>query len=446
MFPTLHVSGLHSTPNDVVRAAVAVWATEGFAFISHTEASGHRDALRADGYQKAQDLGSGGRGECALMVATLGWKVRSYRTVALSDLGIPRRGGQLCYALLVEVEHSEHGRHTVIVIHLPSGVEGLHDLQDNEQARVYRDCIAGLRRLVASIDGPVRIIGDWNLDLKLSWVRAYLSQHFPAFAWTVIPVGEPGTHGDRRIDFALQRGFTSTGDVMSSRQTSDHRAVAERVTRKEPTVTKGIYPAAKQLPIPPGDNDPPIVPRIAVLHVDAGNAESLFTFFRDRSGGVESHFHVRKDGVVEQYRNIFRQADANLRANDFAVSIETQGLGAGTWNAAQLAAIKALLVWLNREAAIPLIRCTAWNGKGVGYHVMFGAPGPWTPVAKSCPGPDRIKQYEAVIIPWMKGRTNPTRVEQARALLGAAHARALAAGRTKRAAAIRAALKALPAR
>lgn len=176
-------------------------------------------------------------------------------------------------------------------------------------------------------------------------------------------------------------------------------------------MTKGIYPAAKQLLIPPGENDPAIVPRIAVLHVDAGNATSLYTFFRDRSGGIESHFFVRKDGVVEQYRNIFRQADANLDANNFAVSIETQGFGAGEWNDAQLTAIKALLQWLHTEAGIPLIRCSAWDGKGVGYHVMFGAPGHWTPVSKTCPGPDRVKQFDSVLVPWMKSLTAPAPVE-----------------------------------
>jgi hypothetical protein len=214
-------------------------------------------------------------------------------------------------------------------------------------------------------------------------------------------------------------------------------------------VTKGIYPAAKQLIIPPGANDPAIVPRIAILHVDAGNATSLYRYFNGPSGGIESHFHVRKDGVVEQYRNIFRQADANLDANDFAVSIETQGYGKGEWTPAQIASIKLLLRWLKAEAGIPLIRCTAWNGKGVGYHVMFGAPGHWTPVAKSCPGPDRIKQYESVLIPWMRRITNPpkpTRVETARALLELALERAESRDRPRRAAAIRGALNLLPKR
>ena len=38
-------------------------------------------------------------------------------------------------------------------------------------------------------------------------------------------------------------------------------------------------------------------------------------------------------------------------------------------------------------------------GSGIGWHVMFGAPGPWTPVAKSCPGPARVAQARDEIIP-----------------------------------------------
>lgn len=164
-----------------------------------------------------------------------------------------------------------------------------------------------------------------------------------------------------------------------------------------------LCPFAEHLLIPPGANDPRIIPRVAVLHVDAGDAASLYTYFRDRSGGVESHFHVRRDGVIEQYRDTDYQADANHLANDFAVSIETQGYGVGEWTPEQLASIKRLLRWLNEaHPLIALQKCPTWNGSGVGYHVQFGSPGAWTPVAKSCPGADRIRQFNTVIVPWLE--------------------------------------------
>jgi hypothetical protein len=159
-----------------------------------------------------------------------------------------------------------------------------------------------------------------------------------------------------------------------------------------------VYPGAVRKLIPPG-KDPKIKPRVAILHVDAGNADSLYSYFSTASGGIESHFHVKKSGVVEQYRDTDYQADANWHANDFAVSIETQGYGAGEWTAEQLAAIKALLLWLNQTHGIPLVKCPRWDGAGVGYHILFMDE--WAGGPRACPGPDRIKQFDNVLIPWM---------------------------------------------
>ncbi len=206
-----------------------------------------------------------------------------------------------------------------------------------------------------------------------------------------------------------------------------------------------VYPRAVKKLIPPGSNDPRITPRVAILHVDAGNNESLYTYFRDRSGGIESHFHVRRDGLVEQYRDTDYQADANNKANDFAVSIETQGFGEGTWSAAQLSAIKGLLRWLHEVHDIPLRKVETWDGSGVGYHVQFGAPGPWTPVAKSCPGPNRIRQFESLLVPWMReaSKTVPPKMTRGPEVDAALKNLRNAKGKGKRGAAILAARKAL---
>ena len=178
----------------------------------------------------------------------------------------------------------------------------------------------------------------------------------------------------------------------------------------------GWYPAAVQKRIPPGANDPTIVPALAILHVAVTNLASLFDFFSKRSGGIESHFYVRKDGTVEQYRSVHREADANLGANHYerdgvvygAVSIETAGFATGWWNAAQKAAIKALLLWLHEEHKIRLTNVDEPTPDrahgGVSYHTRFRE---WSPVAKSCPGPNRIRQYHRVIRPWMREQREP---------------------------------------
>ena len=157
-------------------------------------------------------------------------------------------------------------------------------------------------------------------------------------------------------------------------------------------------PAVKRL-IPPGPTDPRITPRIVILHVDAGNASSLYDWFNGPSGGVESHFFVKKNGVVEQYRDTGWQADANTDANDWAISIETQGFEAGEWTPEQLASIKALILWCHEVHGIPLQRCSVWDGAGIGYHTLF--PGRWDKRGASCPGPERKLQFNQIITPWL---------------------------------------------
>lgn len=165
-----------------------------------------------------------------------------------------------------------------------------------------------------------------------------------------------------------------------------------------------LVPFAEKKLIPPGSSDPRIRPRIGILHVDAGNNPDLFDFFKNRSGGIESHFHIRRDGHLYQYRDTDWQADANHNANDFAISVETQGFGEGEWTPEQLATIKRLMLWAREVHRIPLRQVTRWDDPegGWGYHTLFGAPSNWTPVAKSCPGPDRKRQFHDVLVPWMK--------------------------------------------
>lgn len=177
------------------------------------------------------------------------------------------------------------------------------------------------------------------------------------------------------------------------------------------------YPEAVKKLIKPGPNDPPIVACGAILHVDSGDASSLFSYFNGRSDGIESHFFVKKDGSVEQYRDTAFEADANLKANSFLdtsgvqivrkgfVSIETQGKDAGEWTDAQIATLKRLLRWLSETHDFPLRVCATPTSPGVGYHTLFGSPGPWTPYTKTCPGPDRVRQFNNVLVPWMAQET-----------------------------------------
>lgn len=177
----------------------------------------------------------------------------------------------------------------------------------------------------------------------------------------------------------------------------------------------GWYPKAIRKEIRPGTNDPAIKPVGVILHVAVSESASLFPYFNGPSDGIESHFYVRRDGTVEQYRDAGHEADANYKANSFVeggvrkgyLSVETQGMEHGKWTADQMASIKALVLWASKEHGIPLRKCRDPRDAGIGYHTLFGAPSAWTPVSKSCPGPDRKKQFHDELVPWLAKASAP---------------------------------------
>ena len=160
-----------------------------------------------------------------------------------------------------------------------------------------------------------------------------------------------------------------------------------------------ICPFAVWRPLPENSTQPRIAPRAVVLHTAVSAAQSLYGHFLNFSD-LESHFYVNEFGIIEQYLDTTIRADANLNANGFAVSIETWDGGTiRPWNPLQVEAIVRLVDWLCATHGIPRVQIPRWDGAGIGWHVMWGAPGPWTPVAKECPGGPRIDQTRNVIIP-----------------------------------------------
>lgn len=177
-----------------------------------------------------------------------------------------------------------------------------------------------------------------------------------------------------------------------------------------------LYPGARHRLIPAGGTDPRIRPIGVILHVDGGNAKSLYNYFNGPSGGIESHLHIAKsleDGGVEQYRDTEYEADANYRGNSWDeaierlgfISVETQGTGAGEWTPYQMQEIKKFLRWASEEHRFPLRVAPGYRSAGVGYHIMFGTgmgTNSWSNASgKICPGPGRIKQFREDIVPWM---------------------------------------------
>lgn len=168
-----------------------------------------------------------------------------------------------------------------------------------------------------------------------------------------------------------------------------------------------LYPRAIKKLIPPGPNDPRINPTCVILHVAVSESASLYSYFNGPSGGVESHFYVRRDGTVEQYRDTSYQADAQLGAAWDEVSIETQGMGSGTWTPQQITALVDLIRWLSTVHPIPLrLNDSETNPRGIGWHAQYRS---WSGGdGRTCPGVDRVPQIKTQIIPALTKAPSPT--------------------------------------
>ena len=232
-----HSSGLHSIGPAALRAAVTKQLADEPEFLSLTEmmSEPRAEALtELPDYTLARVRGGDGDDECGLLVKNARYRIVAKKSVRLSELPIPRRSGKLHknfdHALVVSLESLVTGStHTRVVVHRPSGVEGLTGIRRGRQGACYRDGTEGLKRL-ASIEGRVAMTGDWNLSLRRKWVRRYLDQHFPEFTttWHADNLPERGTLGKRVIDFSLVRGYSvPAAEVISHFGASDHRAIRE---------------------------------------------------------------------------------------------------------------------------------------------------------------------------------------------------------------------------
>jgi hypothetical protein len=162
------------------------------------------------------------------------------------------------------------------------------------------------------------------------------------------------------------------------------------------------YPGATVRRITEDGTQARIRPTQIILH-SAGGPHSLFNMWQNGSN-LESHAWAGYDGTFEQYMRCTVEADANYTANrrpdgTGAISVESESTIPATepWTPQQVEAITGFCVWACRTYSIPPHACPSPDAPGIGYHVMFGAPGPWTPHAKSCPGGARIAQVPQIV-------------------------------------------------
>lgn len=164
------------------------------------------------------------------------------------------------------------------------------------------------------------------------------------------------------------------------------------------------YPKARWLPVTGLSNDPVIIPVGVILHIDGGNASSLYEYFNGPSGGIESTLFVNKQGNWEQFRDTTNEADANADGNSWIGSdgkrygfnsVETQGTcNDSGWNDIQLKELAEFLAWHHEVHGTKLVLATGSHGHGVGYHKQF--PG-WNPNGHECPCDSRVAQIPELL-------------------------------------------------
>lgn len=142
-----------------------------------------------------------------------------------------------------------------------------------------------------------------------------------------------------------------------------------------------------------------ITPTTLIFHEAVSQAEKL------RPGPtLEWHFYIGRSGTLYQFMDTSVRADANVKANAFAISVETWDNGGdvnGVWNDAQLATAWRLAAWCCATHGIKKAPATTWNGGGIGGHNWF--PTEWAGGPRACPGPNRSAQIRNVIIPYVAG-------------------------------------------
>lgn len=162
-------------------------------------------------------------------------------------------------------------------------------------------------------------------------------------------------------------------------------------------------PFAHWQPLPEAGTQGTIVPRVLIFH-SVGGAGNPWSYFASGSN-LESTGWIALDGTIHQFMGADDRADANYHANGFAASFETENhpgtsaWDADPWTPEQVASATRLCDWYSDQYPVARQLCPAWDGTGYGYHVQFGSPGAWTPVAKACPGARRIEQFKQIVVP-----------------------------------------------
>jgi hypothetical protein len=113
---------------------------------------------------------------------------------------------------------------------------------------------------------------------------------------------------------------------------------------------------------------------------DRGSATAIYNYFNRPNIVVESTFVIGLSPAdpTRQLLNSNEVADANLGANVTGISVEVVGQADDPYTDWQISELIRLGRWARANAPIKPQIIPDATGAGFGWHVMFGAPGPWT--------------------------------------------------------------------
>jgi hypothetical protein len=190
------------------------------------------------------------------------------------------------------------------------------------------------------------------------------------------------------------------------------------------------YPRGAWRPL--GPQTEPRMDRVDIIcvHTMVGFLASTETMFRAGGySGTESHFGIGGrwgadgraglDGVVWQWQDLDRQADANLDGAHRCVSIETADNAPRAaadilpWTPKQVASLVDLIAWLCVTFDVPpvLVQDSRPGRRGLAFHRQ--GVDPWrvsggerwsSARGKECPGPARIRQFTGEVIPAVRAK------------------------------------------
>jgi hypothetical protein len=175
------------------------------------------------------------------------------------------------------------------------------------------------------------------------------------------------------------------------------------------TISNGRLSGAEFRPLGP-ETEPAINPEVLIFHTMVGYLRGTEGVFKSQGyTGDESTFGVggpwdgaALDGVIYQWQDTRRQADAQFAGNAYADSVETSDGGNPNhpWSSKQLTALVDIAVAFchahpNRKPH--LVNTSGPIGDGAfGYHELRRD---WNTSGHVCPGPVREGQLRQIVIP-----------------------------------------------